>query len=584
MKSFNIKNNFVYFKLLTTFLIVVMPLYILSININEASEKDVRDKISKSLQLQINYYANMLDNEFKRILTVQREYINDQDILDLSIKSEIMSDYSKTQAVINIQERIRLLKNLSNYIKEVTVYIPKYNRKISTEKLITEISQCIEEQFFYNQNSLLNKSPLIIWQNRIFLNIPFPDNQFNVKPDVPLFSVNVEISVDEIRNQLNNFVGYENGGAIFLSKSNDYFIYSGGSEDIIARIRNEFKTIKDDISDNGIYYIQYNKEHFVLVYKQSDYLDGVYIAFFPEDKVLGELKSYKIRLYSTVTVGAIIMLFFSYYMYKLISIPLGNIIDAFRRVENGDLSARIKHNRKDEFGHLYDRFNNMVIKLSNLIEQVYIEKIRAQEAELKQLQYQINPHFLYNSLFLIYRMAKIGDCDNIIKLSNHLRKYYEYITHGNGTQITLEQEVEHVKNYIEIQNLRFKGRIKAYIQQLPPELKTYMVPRLVLQPVVENAYKHGFKDKIKDGNLYINFEKDENCLSIIVEDNGDIDDSQINDLSRKLEAVENIEENSGLINVHKRIKIKYGQECGLYVSRSEYGGLKVVLKMRFLNN
>jgi two-component system sensor histidine kinase YesM len=583
MKYISAKNNSVYFKLLTTFLIVVMPLYILSMIINRVSERDVHKKITNSLQQQVNYYANMLDNEFRRIITVQMEYINDNDILDLSIKSEYMSDYGKTRAVINIQERIQLLKNLSNYVREVTVYIPGYNRKISTEKMITELSENPEEHFLYSQNSLLSKSALILWKNRLFLNIPFPDNQFSVKPDIPLFSINVEISADEIRNQLSNFVGYEDGGALFIGKSNDYYIYHGSGKDIADWIVNEFREKEDGIPDNGIHFIKNNKERYVLVYKQSEYLDGIYLAFFPESRILGELNSYKTRLYITIAAGAIFMLFFSYYMYNLISIPLGNIIYAFTRVENGDLASYIKHNRKDEFGHLYDRFNNMVNKLGNLIDQVYIEKIRVQEAELKQLQYQINPHFLYNSLYLIYRMAKIGDCDNIIKLSNHLRKYYEYIIHGNEPQITLEQEIEHVNNYIEVQNLRFKGRIRAYVQQLPEELKCYVVPRLILQPIVENAYKHGFKDKITDGRLYIKFETDENHLMVIIEDNGDIDDSQIYNLSSKLNQLENIEEHSGLFNVHKRIRIKYGPESGLYVSRSECGGLKVVLRMK-LNN
>ena len=111
---------------------------------------------------------------------------------------------------------------------------------------------------------------------------------------------------------------------------------------------------------------------------------------------------------------------FAYSIYKIICKPVYRLVTSFKKVDEGDLDISITHDRNDEFGYLYGKFNIMVDKFKDLIKKAYEQKILTQKAELKQLQSQINPHFLYNSFFLLYRMSKAGDLDKIEKLAYSL--------------------------------------------------------------------------------------------------------------------------------------------------------------------
>ncbi|HEY5587137.1 MAG TPA: histidine kinase [Ruminiclostridium sp.] len=222
----------------------------------------------------------------------------------------------------------------------------------------------------------------------------------------------------------------------------------------------------------------------------------------------------------------------------------------------------------------------MCQKLSTLIQQVYEEKLNAKSAELKQLQYQINPHFLYNCFFLTYRMAMMHDEDGVIKLTKHLGNYYQFVTRSSSDDVPLIKELNHVKEYIEIQSVRFNNRIFVKIEELPKVFDNLLVPRLILQPVIENAYSHGLKNKVKNGIINISFSQKKNVFSISVEDNGNELTSEIlMALEDKLLFIDNSDEITGLLNVQRRLKIKYGELGGISVSRGELGGLKITEKI-----
>jgi two-component system sensor histidine kinase YesM len=133
------------------------------------------------------------------------------------------------------------------------------------------------------------------------------------------------------------------------------------------------------------------------------------------------------------------MLIYSFSAYKFIHKPLLELVRAFHKVESGDLQVSINHDSDNEFGYLYKRFNDMVKNLNMLIDQVYNQKILMQRAELKQLQSQINPHFLYNSLFMINTMARIGD-DNLITFTKYLGEYFRFVTRNSSDNKPLQRK------------------------------------------------------------------------------------------------------------------------------------------------
>uniref|UniRef100_UPI00137593B5 sensor histidine kinase n=1 Tax=Paenibacillus luteus TaxID=2545753 RepID=UPI00137593B5 len=178
---------------------------------------------------------------------------------------------------------------------------------------------------------------------------------------------------------------------------------------------------------------------------------------------------------------------------------------AFKRVEEGNLDLNIRHHKDDEFGFLYERFNEMLVNLQISIDEVYNQQIHRQNAELKQLQSQINPHFLYNCLFSIIRLIKMQKEDEAVQFTNQLAKYFQFITRNTRDTVPLENEAAHARNYVMLQLTRFSDRVTIDFGDIPEKLKPISVPRLIIQPLVENAFVHGLENVTEGGLLRVSF-------------------------------------------------------------------------------
>lgn len=168
------------------------------------------------------------------------------------------------------------------------------------------------------------------------------------------------------------------------------------------------------------------------------------------------------------------------------------------------------------------------------------------------------------------------------RMLHHLSGYFQFITRSGAEQVSLLAEMKHAWSYVEIQNIRFAGTVTAELEPIPQGWETSMVPRLIVQPLIENAYAHGLENKLAEGMLRVTFrEEGADRLVIGVEDNGEsLDDEQLNALRRTLALAEEAMETTGILNVHRRLQLNYGPAFGIEVSRSGLGGLKVLLMIR----
>jgi two-component system sensor histidine kinase YesM len=242
----------------------------------------------------------------------------------------------------------------------------------------------------------------------------------------------------------------------------------------------------------------------------------------------------------------------------------------------------LPENRKDEFGFLYRGFNDMVERLKSLIQEVYEQKIRSQRSELKRLQSQINPHFLYNCFFVLCRLIKTVDTERAYQFCIYMGNYFQHVTRDRADEIPLALEVKHAQTYLDIQSVCLGERIRVEFKAPDWLDEGGMVIRLVLQPIIENAYKHVFEKQEHNGFLWIHMEKDGNVMLVHVEDNGSmLDDRTIERLNGMLgQGEDELGESNGIANVHRRIQLRYGEDCGIAFDRSLLGGLHVQIKLR----
>lgn len=325
---------------------------------------------------------------------------------------------------------------------------------------------------------------------------------------------------------------------------------------------------------------------------------GCFVQYVEESSVTGYItRSWGYMMICLVIMTGISAVFIPY-TRRIVHKPLNKLVQAFEKVKEGNLEEHIYHGTNDEFAYLYQAFNDMEDRLRQLIDEVYVQKNLAQRAQLKQLQAQINPHFLYNSFFTLSRRIKRQDYENAEEFARHLGNYFKYLTRDGSDVIPLRQEVEHAQSYAAIQQARFASRVQVCFEELPKSCSGLLVPRLILQPLLENSFGHGLENKVSGGILSVRFQVERGCLHICVEDNGEeASDEDILRMRRSLEEQEP-DEVTGLVNIHRRLKMFFHEEAsrtgdekkqpdckesprgaGLLIGRSSLGGAAVTIEI-----
>ncbi|GGD48525.1 sensor histidine kinase [Paenibacillus nasutitermitis] len=566
----------IYPKLVLAFLVVLSPMYLISWRMNDAGSSTVEKEITQSLLSRASLYMNMLEFDLSRVITLLQEYVNDEDLLKLSSSAEVMSEIEKMQAQLGLKKRLDILKHSSKFVENASAFIPSMNRTISAND---RIFTAFNEDQFQSLHRPTNRfeSPFLVWQNRIFISLPYPDPAVS-NNQKPMFMLTVEISMNELSDVLKEFTT-EGGGAVLAGEEKSW---------TVSGIRNEADATmlqEADMNHEGknpdeaqIRSLTLKNDPYIVVSKRSPKLGMTLFMYLPSKSVTASLNSYRSWFYMLSIASIFIVLLFSYSIYLIIHQPLKKLVRSFRRIEQGHFNLEVNYPLKDEFGYLYGQFNGMVKRLDVLVHEVYEQQYRARTAELRHLQSQINPHFLYNSYFILYRMAMLKDHDNVIYFTRHLGEYFEFITRDGAEQVPLENEVKHARTYAEIQSVRFGNRIQVEFDELPEGAASYVVPRLILQPLIENCYNHGMEQKRKGGWIRVQFECQPNKIMIVVEDNGgDMDEDKLRDLQSKLHQDDSVDEHTGLLNVHRRIQIRYGGQGGLLLAVGEERGLKVTM-------
>ncbi len=276
-----------------------------------------------------------------------------------------------------------------------------------------------------------------------------------------------------------------------------------------------------------------------------------------------------ILIVSGISITSILLLWiFSFGIARSIALPIRKLAENIRLVGRGDFTVRAEKESSDEIQALNDTFDSMVEQIETLLENVKEKQQNLRQTELKLLQAQINPHFLYNTFDTIIYLAEDNQNEQVIELVTSLSNFFRTSLSKGEDFITLREEREHVLSYLEIQQSRYRD-ILDYEIALPDSLMDYKIPKLTLQPLVENALYHGIKNKRGGGMIRITGWKEADELFLQVSDNGiGIEPERLEKLNKALQSGEKI--GVGIANVKERIRLYYGDAYGLII-QSEYG-------------
>lgn len=383
--------------------------------------------------------------------------------------------------------------------------------------------------------------------------------------------IEASFSYENIQNMLDTYKAGGQGDPFFYHKGNAPILNRSAdkqlSEELIRYLdeHSSEDTTQDVVKLNG-------KKYLVSSVKSS-YLDWHLVDVVPLYQILQPISLSRNLFYLFMILLFVVGISASILLYRNIQYPIKKLIQGLRRVQRGDYSVRLHSKDQNEFSFLFHRFNDMSHQIQDLIENVFQEKIRAKEATLKQLQAQINPHFLYNCLGYIINMAQMKDEQAVVSMAHNLSAYYRYTTRVERETSSLKEEINLLVNYLDIQKLR-NGRIEYHID-IPEDMLAQSVPRLMLQPIVENSVIHGVAKSYSSGEIRITGESSNGFCKIYIDDDGPgLSAEQLEALNLKMQEPLQEEMGCGLWNTNQRIMHTFGSHSYLLFGPSPLGGFR----------
>jgi two-component system sensor histidine kinase YesM len=280
-------------------------------------------------------------------------------------------------------------------------------------------------------------------------------------------------------------------------------------------------------------------------------------------------------------------IFLSFIIPNSIVKPIEHLVETTKKVARGDLTVRANVLKGGEVSDLGNSLNIMIEKIENLLTKVKIDETNLRKAELELLQSQINPHFLYNTLDTIVWLAESGRQEDVVKMVGALSDFFRTsLNYGNGI-VNLREEERHVRSYLQIQQVRYQD-ILQYEINFPEEIKDAIIPKITLQPLVENALYHGIKNRRGKGIIVVSAAINDYDIEIKVSDNGiGMNEEQLKRIQHRLSNRDKEDEkyskreSYGIYNVNERIKLKFGDSYGLSVSSKYNEGTCVRIKIPY---
>ena len=258
--------------------------------------------------------------------------------------------------------------------------------------------------------------------------------------------------------------------------------------------------------------------------------------------------------------------------------PIDELVDVTEKVATGDLTVRAGNKSEDELGRLSKSFNNMADVIEEMMSQIKEDEQKMRNTEIRLLQEQINPHFLYNALDTIVWLIETGEDEKATNMVMSLSEFFKLVLSHGKEYISIRDEELHVRSYLEIQQIRYAD-IMDYDINIDPKIYDYKVLKLTLQPIVENALYHGIKYMRAKGHISVSGSMVDGLIKLVVSDNGvGMSEDTLEQLRYTISRpCKDGDEGFGLANVNERIRINFGEEYGMQIESAEGQGTTVTV-------
>ncbi len=376
-------------------------------------------------------------------------------------------------------------------------------------------------------------------------------------------------------------ISFDSDGRILILQDQSLITGSGNSEEITALISQE-------TSSRGNFRYEEDGKTYEVVYVYSGEMNWKTAGLIPVDYINRELTGLTYTAIVLCILSVLVGVLAVSRIARSLVAPIQETADALEQFSRGDFGVRLPQGRQDEIGKMNEVFNKAIGDIQKLMREVTQAELLQKEMEFKTLQSQMNPHFIYNTLDAINWMAfKKGEheiCDLVTAVSNLMRASIS----NKQSIVTLEQELSYIRDYIYIQQMRYHSRFEIYYD-IDEMLLTQSVPKLVVQPIVENAVIHGIEGGQSGTVILLRMQRDEDEIEIVVKDDGvGMSQQRIEELFLEPKAEPGSKNTShtqlGIYAVHKRLQFLYGAAYGVRVQSAAGEGTTVTIRIPYMKD
>lgn len=566
------------FKVSALVLLLVTPLFFFLYYTNIYATNIVREKVAKSASDTLTLHLGTLDELLEQTSHYLLRTANENMLL------ELYSDSGPDS--VNYYLSIRKLmdqwySDVSYYTIIRSVFVYHQDRDelfLSSQKEYYQEKEMISTGL----STRLNASSLpasLKWETVTIGGEPL---LFKVLPDKSgRLLMGVLISIDALAQPLTQLESTGGSEQIGMISNDGKLLWGQFAGEDLTRIRRQLNNPAHPV-DASIRLS--NGNNYLLIDKPSQYSNLNVFILLDEKSILDELPIFQ-RIIKTIPIAIIIiMAILLALLSRLVFKPIQHLTSGMRILGKGHLEHRLKEGNSREFQIITRQFNQMAEHIGNLKIDVYEEQMKVQQAELKHLQAQINPHFFMNSLNIVFHLVELQKYSLIKKMISHLVSHFRFIMNTNSTWIPLLSELKHIQNYIEIQMVMYPDKL-SYQVHLPKELESNLIPPLLIQPFVENAIKHGFVNNAKPFEVVITVreeagENSDACIVIQVQDSGPgFSALQLEMLNLGLYEQKPTDHHLGIWNVYRRMLMFYNNRARLTFHNIPDGGAVVEIRL-----
>ncbi|MCW3790242.1 histidine kinase [Paenibacillus sp. LS1] len=548
--KYAIENGSIFQKLALGLVLMFVLIVLIFWWIYQLNVKEIQRELQKNKLGEVRFMSSQLSNQFEQVLMNALTLSEDQSVRGYTYVLHYGNDFAKYKAKLELIDKLALNSASTSWNNTIILYYPDQEDTVSSDP-----------EFSFRPFSM-SEDPLNQWTLHMNKDGTGYYSHLTKGHRGPMY-IEIRISLDVLQKMMSE---YTSGTPMLYDSHYGTAIRGTGSlqlaqadSQVIPQIRN----------DSGFFDISFQDKDYFISYMKASILDLYFIDYHPTSQLRQSISRNNTLFVLALIALLLLSLLYSLALRNQVQQPIIRLRKAIDRFDRGDFSSRVDETHTLEFRILGRSFNRMAENTQTLIEQVLLGEISVKEARLKQYQAQINPHFLYNCLNYIQSKSSIKDYESVTAMTLELASYCRYIHRIEDMDSTLGEELRFVNHYMSIIHMRKKSI--TFDIHVPDQLLSIRIPRMILQPLVENGVKHGIEPSMGSGQITIRAEQNEEAIRITVADNGvGMPADRLAQIRKHMDVLTRPEEQigTGVRNVNQRIRLTYGKRSGLFIHSS----------------